>query len=40
VATTAADLWTRAALIWQVLDDTGVLVDVTTTGLVGEAFTP
>src|SRR6476646_117199 len=39
VATTAADLWTRAALTWDVLDDTGTLQTVTLTGLVGETFT-
>lgn len=39
VATTAADVWTRAAAGWDVLDDTGALDAVTTTGLVGEAVT-
>jgi hypothetical protein len=35
----AADLWTRTALTWQILDDTGTLDTVTLTGLVGEALT-
>lgn len=39
VATTAADLWTRTSLTWQILDDTGALDTVTLTGLVGEAMT-
>jgi hypothetical protein len=39
VATTAADLWTRTATSWNVLDDTGALVAVALTGLVGEAVT-
>lgn len=39
VATTAADLWTRTTLNWQILDDTGTLDTVTLTGLVGEAVT-
>lgn len=39
VATAAADVWTRTAAGWFVLDDTGTLVAVTTTGLVGEAIT-
>jgi hypothetical protein len=34
-----ATLWTRATLQWNVLDDTGALVAVTLTGLVGEAIT-
>lgn len=39
VATTAADVWTRTAAGWNILDDTGATVAVTTTGLVGEAMT-
>lgn len=39
VATTAADLWTRVATTWDILDDTGALDTVTLTGLVGEALT-
>jgi hypothetical protein len=39
VATTAATLWTRATLTWQILDDVGALDTVTLTGLVGEAVT-
>jgi hypothetical protein len=39
VADTAADLWTRTALTWNILDDTGALDAVTLTGLVGEAVT-
>lgn len=39
VATTAADLWTRAATTWLVLTDIGTLEAVTLTGLVGEAIT-
>ncbi len=39
VATTAADLWTRTVVTWQILDDTGSLDTVTLTGLVGEAVT-
>jgi hypothetical protein len=39
VATTAATLWTRATLTWDILDDTGALDTVTLTGLVGEAMT-
>jgi hypothetical protein len=39
VAQTTADLWTRTATTWQILDDTGVLDTVTLTGLVGEAMT-
>lgn len=39
VATTAADLWTRTSLQWNILDDTGALDAVTLTGLVGEAVT-
>lgn len=34
-----ADLWTRTATTWQILDDTGALETVTLTGLVGEALT-
>lgn len=39
VATTAADLWTRTSVQWNVLGDDGALVAVTLTGLVGEAVT-
>jgi hypothetical protein len=39
VADTTADLWTRATLNWNILDDTGALDTVTLTGLVGEAVT-
>jgi hypothetical protein len=39
VATVGADLWTRAATTWQILDDTGSLDTVTMTGEVGEAVT-
>jgi len=39
VAQTTADLWTRAVLVWSILDDTGTLDTVTLTGLVGEAVT-
>jgi hypothetical protein len=39
VATTAATLWTRATLQWNILDDTGATDAVTLTGLVGEAVT-
>lgn len=34
-----ADLWTRTAITWNILDDTGALVAVTMTGQVGEAVT-
>jgi len=36
VADVTATLWTRATLTWDILDDTGTLVTVTLTGLVGE----
>jgi hypothetical protein len=39
VADVDADVWTRAAAGWNILDDTGALDAVTTTGLVGEAVT-
>jgi hypothetical protein len=39
VATTAATLWTRATTQWNILDDTGALVAVNLTGLIGEAVT-
>lgn len=39
VADTGADLWTRVATTWNILDDTGALDAVTLTGLVGEAVT-
>lgn len=39
VAAVSADLWTRIAPSWDILDDTGALVAVVTTGLVGESFT-
>jgi len=39
IADTTADVWTRAAAGWNILDDTGALDAVTTTGLVGEAVT-
>lgn len=39
VAQTTADLWTRTSVQWNILDDTGALVPVTLTGLVGEAVT-
>jgi hypothetical protein len=39
VAANTADLWTRIATTWDILDDTGVLDTVTLTGLVGEALT-
>ena len=39
VADTTADLWTRATLTWNILDDTGGTIAVTLTGLVGEAVT-
>jgi hypothetical protein len=39
IATTAADLFTRTATTWQILDDTGALDTVTLTGLVGESIT-
>jgi hypothetical protein len=39
VPDTTADLWTRTAVTWQILDDTGTLDTVTLTGLVGEAMT-
>src|SRR5689334_7540197 len=39
VADATADLWTRTADTWQILDDTGALDTVTLTGLVGEAVT-
>ena len=39
IATTAADIWTRTATQWNILDDTGALVAVTLTGLIGEAVT-
>lgn len=37
VAAPSANLWTRTALTWDVLDDTGTLITVTLTGLVGES---
>lgn len=37
VADPSATLWTRTTLTWDVLDDTGALVVVTLTGLVGES---
>jgi hypothetical protein len=39
VAQTTADLWTRTATTWNILDDTGALDAVTLTGLIGEAMT-
>jgi hypothetical protein len=39
VSQITADLWTRATLNWDILDDTGTLDTVTLTGLVGEAVT-
>jgi hypothetical protein len=39
VAQTTADLWTRASVTWNILDDAGALTAVTLTGLVGEAVT-
>jgi len=39
VAQTTADLWTRTVTTWDILDDTGALIPVTLTGLVGEAVT-
>jgi hypothetical protein len=39
VADVTADVWTRTAAGWNILDDTGALDAVTTTGLVGEAVT-
>jgi len=39
IADVTADLWTRTATTWQILDDTGTLDTVTLTGLVGEALT-
>lgn len=39
VADVTADLWTRTASTYQILDDTGTLDTVTVTGLVGEAVT-
>jgi hypothetical protein len=39
VADVTADLWTRTATTWQILDDTGTLDTVTLTGEVGEAVT-
>lgn len=39
VADPSATLWTRATLTWDVLDDTGTLITVTLTGLVGEKVT-
>lgn len=39
VADVTADLWTRTATTWQILDDAGALDTVTLTGLVGEAMT-
>ena len=39
VPDTAADLWTRTALTWQILADDGTLQTVTLTGQVGEAVT-
>lgn len=37
VADPSATLWSRSTLTWDILDDTGALVTVTLTGLVGEA---
>lgn len=37
VADPSADLWTRTSVSWDILDDTGTLVSVSLTGLVGEA---
>jgi len=39
VADVTATLWTRAAAGWNILDDSGATIGVTTTGLVGEALT-
>jgi len=39
VADPSASLWSRSTLTWDILDDTGTLVSVTITGLVGEAVT-
>jgi hypothetical protein len=39
VADTTADLWTRTSTTWNILDDTGALIAVNLTGLVGEAVT-
>lgn len=39
IADVTADLWTRTATTWQILDDAGALDTVTLTGLVGEAVT-
>ena len=39
VADTAADLWTRTSVTWNILDDVGGTDAVTLTGLVGEAVT-
>ena len=39
IADVTATVWTRAAAGWNVLDDTGALIAVTTTGLIGEALT-
>jgi len=39
VADPAADLWTRVATSWQILDDVGATDSVVLTGLVGEALT-
>jgi len=39
VAATGADLWTRTAVTWNILDDVGATDAVTLTGLVGEAVT-
>jgi hypothetical protein len=39
IADTSADLWTRTATTWNILDDTGALDAVSLTGLIGEAVT-
>lgn len=39
VAAEGADIWTRTAATYDILDDTGALIPVTVTGLVGEAVT-
>ncbi len=39
VADRTADVWTRTAAGWTILDDAGGTTSVTTTGLVGESIT-
>lgn len=39
VADTTATLWSRGTTTWNILDDTGALVAVSLTGLVGESVT-